>query len=583
MAERKRARKTKQGKTRQAQRSGTAGSPARNALRDAETQNDLGVGLKRLGRYAEAISCFLKALELAPGYGNAHNNLGTTFLAMGMADAAAGSFRQAIALTPSDAVSHFNLGLALKIQNRVAEAAASFREAISLNPGLAPAHNMLGLCLRDLHQREAAVECFRKALAIDPSWAKAMNNLSLCLRDLQKPEEAMAYCLKALALDPDSPEFLNNHGTLLQEMGRLEEAEAVYRKIISSHPDEASAHYHLSGVRKVTEDDRGDVKAMQALYERPDIDEDNRTILAFGLGKAFDDLKEYGRAFDFYFAGNALKRKQVAFDIAEETARYDALKTLFSADFFARFPEAGVADRTPIFVLGMPRSGTSLVEQILASHPEVQGAGELFHLSDAVTDRFGRFESPAFFEALAQAVPGDFRQTGERYVSQLRRHSAEARFITDKMPLNFRYIGLIRLALPNAKVIHCRRDPMATCLSLFKTLFHGNGNNFAYGLAEIGGFHKLYQDWMAHCHAVLPGFVHDVRYEDLVTGPEPQVRALLDHCGLEWNGACLRPHETKRQVRTASSAQVRAPIHTGSLALWEKYGDRLAPLKQALG
>ena len=370
-------------------------------------------------------------------------------------------------------------------------------------------------------------------------------------------------------------------GTAHQELGRRDEALASYHEAIAIRPDYAEAHRHLSHAKTFTEYDN-DIKAMEETYATSGVSDEQRMHLAFGLGKAFEDLREYEKAFGYFLSGNALKRATHEFAIENVEKNFGYLKKLFTKRLYSRKQDGGVDEKSPIFVLGMPRSGTSLVEQILASHPRVHGAGELNFLSQIIASRFNFIDGASFTESIVQASADDFSKAGGEYIDRVRKRTQSAEFITDKMPENFIHIGMIKLMLPNAKIIHCRRDPLDTCLSIFKNFFSARGYNYAYDLRHLGQYYNQYRDLMAHWHSQLPGFIYDIQYEDLVADQEAQSRALLAHCGLEWDNVCLEFHKTDRAVQTLSSAQVRRPIYKVSVQSWKRYENELAPLLEVL-
>ena len=435
--------------------------------------------------------------------------------------------------------------------------------------------------LQDLGKLDEAVASYNKALAIKPDYADAHNNLGVALFRLRKMNEAIASYHKALAIAPDYAEAHNNLGNAFKALGKMDEAVASYRKALAIKPDYAEAHRHLAHIKTVSENDN-DIRAMEDTYAMPDLSDEQRMHLAFGLGKSFEDLGQYEKAFGFFLTGNALKRGTYEFSVENEEKNFGKLKKLFTKSLFCKHQAAGSSDEIPIFVLGMPRSGTTLVEQILASHSKVHGAGELDHINRIVTYSFGKIDDAGFAESINQASISDFSSAGGEYIDMIRAHDDTAAFITDKMPFNFMMIGMIRLMLPNAKVIHCCRDPLDTCLSIFKNYFSDDGNYYAYDLGEIGRYYNLYCDLMTHWQNVLPGFIYDIKYEDVVTDQEKQSRALLAYCGLEWDDACLEFYRTDRPVSTASGAQVRRPIYKNSVQSWKRYEDQLAPLLNVL-
>jgi tetratricopeptide (TPR) repeat protein len=367
----------------------------------------------------------------------------------------------------------------------------------------------------------------------------------------------------------------DNRGLLLRESGRFEEATAAFRKALGAAPGYCRSWRHLVELKRFSPDDP-DLARMESLYGDVRLPTNERLHLCFALGKAYDDAGNPDRAFAHYQEGNAIKRRNLDPELAREAEELRKLREIFPPDFL----EASDGDTSPglpVFVLGMPRSGTSLVEQILASHPKVHGAGELMLLRRLVRGLPGGFP-----ENLAGLDDGELRRLGEDYLAGLRPLAPGAARITDKMPRNFQLIGLIHRILPHARIVHCRRNPLDTCLSCYTRLFR-NGQAFSYDLAELGQYYRLYDELMAHWRAVLPGRLLEIDYEAVVADPKPQVEALLAHCGLDWDARCLVPHENQRAVRTASAAQVRRPLYGSSVARWRRFEAHLAPLIEALG
>jgi tetratricopeptide (TPR) repeat protein len=302
--------------------------------------------------------------------------------------------------------------------------------------------------------------------------------------------------------------------------------------------------------------------------------------LYFALGKIYEDLGEFEKAFACVREGNRIKRATYAYDIKRDNQFFANLKAVFSKQFCDRYESCGHKNNTPIFILGMPRSGTSLVEQILSSHPLVYGADELKELSQIVLASCRNFSGGEFPGCIVNYRPQDFERLGARYIESIQQYSSK-NHITDKMPHNFMYIGMIRLMLPNAKIIHCKRDPLDNCWSLFKTLF-APPHEYAYDLSELGEYYKHYQDLMEHWHLTFPGYIHDIQYENLVTDQKLQTVRLLEYCGLEWHDDCLLFYQAQRRVSTASAVQIRQPIYRSSVHLWKQYKKQLSQLSRIL-
>jgi tetratricopeptide (TPR) repeat protein len=423
---------------------------------------------------------------------------------------------------------------------------------------------------------------YQRILEAHPNQPIALNLLGLIAHQRGQYERAVKLITKALAVKPDYAEARNNLGNAFRNLGRLDEALTSYRTAISIDPEYAQAHRHLSRTKDFSEPSDPDLEAMEAAYAAPGASDEQKTHLAFGLGKACEDLKQFDKSFDYYATGNAIRNASFNYDEEEAKRSFATLEAVFTKEFFARHQGSGSTDATPLFVLGMPRTGTTLVEQILASHADVFGAGELHDLDRIIKQHFGQIAEPGFTEAIENAALDIYHDAGEAYLSCLKTHADGDKFITDKMPGNFQWIGMIKLMIPNAKVIHCRRNPMDTCLSIFKNYFSMEGLPYAYDLGQLGSYYRLYENLMDHWYEVLPGFIHEIKYENVVADQQRETAGLLNFCNLEWDDACLTFYNTNRAVSTASAAQVRKPIYGDSVERWRKYEKQLAPLIKAL-
>ncbi len=580
-----------------------------------ESHNNLGLALQGVGRAEDALGSFQKALDIMPDYPDAQMNLGTALHELGRLDAAVESYQKAVAIHPVFPEAHNNLGYALHELGQYEEAAANFQKALAIIPDYAEAHSNLGLALFELGRSDEAEACYHKALAINPEHAKTHNNLGQVLHDLWRLDEAVAsfqkarsllpdipkvYCnlgqaLKdlgsieealdsfqtALDLDPEDAEIHFERGTVLQEVGRLEEAAESFRQALRLMPNYGEAGRLLAGTKKFVEDDP-DLKILEKSYAVPELGGEQKMNLCFDLGKAFEDLRQYDKAFDFFLAGNILKRTTINFSIKDVKKHVDLLKQAFTQDLFARNAEADVFGEKLIFILGMPRSGTTLIEQILSSHPDVEGIGEVDYLHQVVCTHFDKQNNDQFPDKVGRAGPEQFSKAAQDYLGLIKRHTDTQGFVVDKTLGNFMNIGFLKLMLPKAKIVHCLRSPQDTCLSIFKNLFVADSIPYAYDLSELGAYHNLYLDLMAHWHAVLPDFIYHIQYEDMVADQEKQSKDLLAFCGLDWDDACLEFFNTRRQVKTLSLAQVRQPIYKGSVQAWKKYDKHLTPLLEAL-
>jgi tetratricopeptide (TPR) repeat protein len=566
----------------------------------ADACTGIGQALARLGRYAEAIAKFEQALALKPNSAEAHNSLGNVQATLSRYAKAADHYRRAIEIRPSYGEAHNNLGNVLVQLSRHEDAVAHYRKALELSPIEYETLNSLGGALMKLNRPEEALVSFqnanaaiehradavphyRSAPALKADLAAASCNLGRALLQLDRVDEAIACFDRALARDPRLGAAHNALGHAYLTLGRLADAQPAFDRAVGFEPRKAEFYRGLAESRRLRLDDPHFV-AMESLARGMDqLPVDQQMELHFALGKAYADVEQIDRSFRHLLAGNALKRRQIDYDETLDFAKFRRIKAVFTPELIQRMGGAGEPSTTPVFVVGMPRSGTTLVEQILASHPRVFGAGELMDFQRAAG---AACEPPGASVPYPEMLPSmsgqDLRQLGARYVAGVVTKAPAADRITDKMPANFRVVGLIHLALPNARIIHVRRDPLDTCLSCFSKLFTGE-QSFTYDLGELGRYYRAYESLMAHWRAILPaGVMLEVQYEDLVADFAPQARRIVAYCGLEWDERCVSFHETQRPVRTASATQVRQPLYGSAVGRAQPYAAMLGPLLDAL-
>jgi Flp pilus assembly protein TadD len=545
--------------------------------------NHLGTTLRDLGQQAEAESHYRLALKVKPDYADAHNNLGNLLRETGRPAEAESCYRQALQLMPAfhpkAAAIHCNLGTVLRDLERLPEAEASYQRALRLRPDDEAAHNSRGTALHDMDYDADARVSYRRALALAPHDYDIYNNLGATMRSMGRVAEAETLCRRAVQIAPDFAEAHNALGAILHDLGRLDAARLQMQQALDLAPQRLTFHLSLAVTKRYQADDPHLVQ-LQALLQsgaaRPDKEQ---LCLHFALAKAYEDIGEKDRSFAHLLVGNRLKRQQSPYDEPATLALLARIKAVFSAELLRELAPDPAPAGGPIFIVGMMRSGSTLVEQILASHPQVWGAGELSLLRQAITEVLG---SGAYPEAVAGSPPSELARLGSHYRAALRAEQPNAARITDKFLHNFLYCGLIRMVLPDARIIHTSRDPVDTCLSCFSKLFAGN-QPFAYDLAELGRYWRAYDGLMRHWRQVLaPDFMLDVHYEEVVDDLEGQARRILAHCGLPWDDACLDFHKTDRAVRTASALQVRQPIYRSSVGRWRPPPALLAPLTEAL-
>ncbi|MDJ0890228.1 MAG: tetratricopeptide repeat protein [Gammaproteobacteria bacterium] len=573
----------------------------------------LGDALSALGRYADAIPKYRQATGRRPDYAEAHNNLGSALLASGDADGAVESYRRAVSLAPGSFAARSGLGNALMALTRFDEALPELRRALELEPRRAEA--MLSLAkvlllkresaeglrwLREVSQvadadvaaytnagdlfyhigeYESAAGAFRQALAKAPGDRSLQVSLGAALSRKGAHAEAESSLREVLAAEPDHPEALLWLGSVCMHLGRFNEAAGLYRQGMELKPSALSARMGLLEARGY-EMDTEMVDEMRRLAETAELSTAQAVPLNFTLGRAMDAAGRYEDAFRYFQRANRLKG--VEYDLQSHRQRTDRLMHTFSADFFRERRAWGDASRAPILILGMPRSGTTLVEQILASHPQVAAGGELTYLNDLADELAQEIPDREYPEAVAAASRTQTDALGREYLRRLGQHAEGLPRVTDKLPHNFLRLGLIALCLPGATVIHVRRHPLDTCVSIYFQNFQ-HAHPYSWDLEHLGSHYRQYQRLMAHWREVLPIKLLEVQYEELIAHQEDKTRELLEFCELPWDDRCLRFWETKRVVHTASMWQVRQPIYTGSVARWRHYEAHLDPLKQALG
>lgn len=577
--------------------------------------NNLGILLQEQGRFEESRQCLARALALVPDDPQAHNNLANTCKHLGLLAEAERHWTRAIALAPDYAEPHSNLANLLTGQAEFDRAAALARRAIELSPRMADAYlNLAGVEVARQRMAEA-LRWLQALLAFAPDNPRGLSALALVLSDLDRQEEALAAAQRAVALSPGSADAQDALGRVLQadgqydaalacferaatlpgtarekalvdqavlhmSFGHKDRAEAAFDTLLAEFPNSATAWFNRTDLRPVPPGDPSVARMLALLEGHPaagaTLSSHDRMLLSFAAGKALLDIGESAAAFRHLDTGNRMKRALIDYD-PRATARWlRGIAEIFSADLLESMAGRGAASTMPVFVIGMPRSGTTLVEQILASHPDIHGAGELPHMQRLIDG------SGAYPETVPGLDAARLAAMGQAYLARIAPLAGGRRHVIDKMPSNFLHAGLIRLILPDARIIHCRRDPVDTCLSCYSKLFRAE-QHFTYDLAELGQFHRGYQALMAHWRAVLPPthFI-EVDYESVVADLTGETRRLLDFLGLPWNDACRDFHRTPRPILTASVNQVREPLHARSVGRWRRHAAQLGPLLEAL-
>jgi tetratricopeptide (TPR) repeat protein len=586
---------------------------------NAQAQNNLGITWFEQGKMRRAIASYRKAIELRPDMAEAHNNLGNALRVVGDKEGAIQAYQDALTHRERYPEAYNNLGTLLQAQNKLEEAEHALRKAIQQNPRYVEAHNnlaslyvaqqkdvealrILGEALkfaptnvqtllitarvqlrRNAHQ--AAEQASRAALKQEPDNAEALTILGQILHETDRYDEALENLERAVGANPNNPEALNFYGVALKSMGRLDEAREHILDALRRNHMMYGAYANLSDLVDFSKGEGEELfNRMDAIFGKARNPEAGHLLaLHFAYAKALDDRGEHERALQHYVTGGRMKRAQLEYKESDTHGFFDSIRDAFPKEVFENRKFAGLDDDRPVFIVGMPRSGSTLVEQILSSHPDVYGAGEVKYLSIALGRLRDRFPSlPKYPEMMAKITPAQLDIAGKNYQQTLSQGAGDAKRITDKLLTNYFFLGLINLMFPNAKVINTMRDPVDTCLSGFTKLFKDDMPH-SYDLGELGRYYGKYRELMEHWHKVLPeGFLTTVVYEDVVADTEKEARRLIEFLGLPWNDKCVEFHKSDRPVKTASVAQVRKPIYKTSVKRWKKYGAGLQPLVDAI-
>ena len=472
------------------------------------------------------------------------------------------------------------LGLCLQAQKKFSEAMKYYKIAIQNNPNFFVAINNLGLTYHNMGDLKNAQSYYERAIEINPKFTHPISNLGNIKKELNNYEEAIKCYKLALSIDNKLYIVLHNLGMAYQALGKFEESKKYFESVLKINSKFTRADRSLSMSLKY-DINNPHLKIMENKIKDQSLNNFQKGELYFALGKAYEDIKNYKKSFENYKLGNKIKRDAIKYQINDDVKLFENIKNSFSNINFQNLENVGNKSNKMIFILGMPRSGTTLVEQIIANHKNVYGAGELRDLTQIIKENFLVNDKIKFPEKFNIKDQNFFSNMGTKYLENLDRYNTKKNYITDKAPLNFKWIGLIKLILPKSKIIHCTRDPKDICLSLFKNIFEGQ-LNFSYNLEEVGEYHKLYQNLMEFWKQLLPDFIYDISYEKLVKNQEFESRKLLDFCNLDWDKNCLTFYKNKRGIITASFAQARKPIYKNSVKSWQKYENELLPLFKIL-
>ena len=464
--------------------------------------------------------------------------------------------------------------------NLYEEAERILKEIINKAPALHEAYLEITRALREQDKFDEAVEYAKQAIKLKPDHFQSYMILASLLAAGARTLEAIDAYRACLELRKNNPNVYLGYGHVLKTAGRIDEGIQAYKNAIDVKHDNGEAYWSLANL-KTYKFSTAEKDTMQELLNGNELDEENRVHILFSLAKYFEDNKDYEQSFSCYDEANKTQRMRISYDPVETEVLHEQIKNTFTQSFLEEKTNVGNPDPAPIFIVGLPRSGSTLIEQILSSHSLVDGTSELPDLSKVVMSMNRGRSGKGYPAGVIELEDKEFFELGTQYIESTRRVRRDAPYFTDKMPNNFPTIGLLSLILPNAKIINARRHPLDSCLGCYKQHF-ARGQTFTYDLVELGEFYLEYQALMDYWHSVLPGRILDVQYEDMVADQEKQTRRLLDYCGLDFEDACLNFHETDRPVRTASSEQVRQPIYNSSLKTWKRFEDNLGPLLEIL-
>ena len=542
---------------------------------DSQAHANLGLAYKNLGKIRSAAKHLAESVRIQPNHPVVFNNLGNVLRLLDKPGKAIRAYEQAIKLFPEFAECWSNLSAALNESNQPEPALKAAAKAIELDPQLAQAYNNQGDVLLSLARYEDAMTSYEKAVEISPQYVAAIVNMARTQRDLDQAELGMQTLQTALQIEPDNPEAHHVMGVLFEQMGDREKAAQKFQDAIDLVPDMTVSYYNLAQIRgrKSTDDELG---AMLDLWHRDEQSNESKMHLAYGLYRIFEQREQYDKAFEYLAAGNELKSRNSTYNDTD-VARYLDGSVAGVSNVVERLRgQGGDESSQPVFVLGMPRSGTSLTEQILASHSEIVGAGEVSFAFDTI-HRIKDLVGQPYPINLMNVTADQLTDLGGYYMSRHSMENLSKINVIDKSPLNFQYLGLLALALPNARFVHCHRDPVANCFAIHRIPFDKR-QSYAHDLVALGQYYTRYRRLMQSWRDLFPGRILDVCYEETVDDIETQSRRLLEFLDLSFEEEVLSFYATKRVVKTPSASQVREPIYKTSVAAWKKYEKHLGPL-----
>ena len=530
----------------------------------APSKNQIDTLLKQYqaNNYIKAEEYALSLIKKFPNHGFAWKILSIVLKKAGKISESLTASEKLVEITPQDALAHYNLGNTYRELTKFSKAEESYKKAISLKPDLLQAYYNLGIVSKNNYKLEEAEKYYRQAVHLNPNFAEACNNLGTVLDNLSKLDEAEIYYKKAIALKPDFAEAYNNLGTNLEQQGKLNEAQTMYEKAILINPGLTNAHRQLSLIKKFDNYDEH-FQQMQKIYLDKNILGEQRCHINFALAKIYEDLENFKKSYQHFSEGNKIKKELLKYNIKNDIELFNQIKLNFQK-IEQNTPKIFKNENAlkPIFIIGMPRSGTTLVEQIISSHSMVTGLGELPFVL-----KFGYPVTTGLLDSSEESLT-KFRND---YLEKLESLRDKNLIITDKMPQNFLYVGLITVCFPEAKILHVKRDPAAVCWANYKQWFKSENLGYSYSLEDIVEYYKLYNDLMEFWNKALKNKIYEVDYETLTINQESEIKKLIKYLELNWEESCLSPEKNERNVSTASNIQIRNKIFKGSSQKWKKY------------
>jgi len=561
---------------------------AKDALRTISNRKEAALPMNKIqlavsfinsGQIKEAIEIVEPLIKNFPNESLLFNIMGVCNHSCQNYKVAINDFRKAVELNSGYAEAYYNLGVSYGDLGEIESAKKAYKNALRINNNYPTAQNNLGQILFTQGEFKESISYFKWALEFKPDFAEAYYNLGNAYLSLEDLHNAIKLLKKAISVKPDFADAYNNLGIAYLRTGEQELAREFFENAIALVPAYASAHHNLSSVKKYYEKD-SQVIQMESLLSNTEISIQDQIYFSFSLAKVYEDLGSHKELFKHLNHANRMRKKQLNYSISDSERHNEMIKLFFNnqSNNKIKILYKDSLSVRPIFIVGMPRSGTSLVEQIVSSHNEVHGAGELKNFNNIIVPIIRDHLSNEDFSL----TEDEYRLIRKQYENELSKFNVNEKIITDKWPLNFRSIGFILSAFPEAKIIHLKRNPTATCWSIYKHYFSHEGNGWAYNLNDLADFYNLYIELMNYWHDLYPGKIYDISYEELTSNQEKETRKLIQYCDLNWDQNCLNFHKNKRDVKTASSLQVRKKMYQGSSDAWRKYADYLKPLNDAL-